>query len=75
MTHAVEMLEHRHARFVRYALDERPASSGHQEIDKFLQPREFADNLAVGGLHEDHGIGIDPGLLEPLRDACGDGTV
>ena len=72
MAHAVEVLDHRDARFLHDALDQALAAARHENIHILVHVQQFADRRAVGGFdHLHRGCG-EPRGCEAFVHACSD---
>ncbi len=54
VTHAVQMLDHRNARFLHYALDQAFAAARDDDVDVFVHAQQFADRGTIGGFDDLH---------------------
>jgi hypothetical protein len=72
---AVEVLDHRHPRLLRDALDQALAAARHDDIDVLGHGDEVAHRLAVGGLDHLDGGFRQAGGGQALAHAGGDGLV
>ena len=75
VAHAVQVLDDRHARLARDALDEALAAARHDRVDVLLHRDELAHGRAIGRGHELHRRLGQPRGLEPQREARGDRLV
>ena len=67
VAHAVEMLDHRHLRVARDALDQALAAARHDHVDVLFVGDQVADCGAVGGGDHLHGVVRQAGGAQALR--------
>ena len=72
---AVEVLDHRHARFTRDAFDEALAAARHDRVDVLVHNDELAHRCTIGRCDELHRVLGEVRGLEPDVKARGDPLV
>ena len=75
MADAVEMLDHRHPRFGRDALDQAAAATRHDDIDELRHGDQITDGGAVGGVEDLHRRLRQAGDGQAFAHAGGDGLI
>ena len=75
VAHAVEMLDHRHFRFARDALDEALAAARHDDVDVLVVGDEMSDRRTVGRRDDLHGVLGQSGGAKAAMHAGGDGLI
>jgi len=72
---AVEVLDHRHARFGQQARNQALAAARDDDVDELAHGDQLADRGAVGGIDDLHALGGQAGGLQAFLDQRGDGAV
>jgi hypothetical protein len=72
---AVQVLDHRHARFGQQAGDQALAAARHDDVDEFAHGDQLADRSTVSGIDDLDAFGGQAGGLQAFLDQCGDGAV
>ena len=75
MTHAVEMLDHRHPRLATHALDQAFAATRHDDVDVFRMTQQRADCRAIGRRNHLHAGARQARAFETRVHAGRDGLV
>ena len=66
VAHAVVVLQHRHFRFRRHALNQRLPAARNREVDVLAHRQQVAHRLSVGPRHELHRVRGQAGVLQLL---------
>ncbi len=74
MADAVIVAQHGHAAFGGDAIDQRASAARHDQVEPVHGLQELAHGGAVGGGHELHAIGRQPGGSQRPAQAIDDGA-
>src|SRR5689334_4655662 len=75
VAYAVQMLQHRHARLARDALDQRLAAARYDDVHVRLVGYQVADRRTIRGVDQLHAVRGQPRLAQARGDAASDRAV